>query len=1789
MYKKLLYGIAVALALFNNSVQAQVQDSSYRFPCRLSVDFIEAMTIDSPGHGASFALTLPASFPAAAIDTCGKFQVFYADLELAPATGIYKGFADATLGATRRNTMCAALHYIQSRIDFGTLADTEYIRLYVDTSCSSAFPAGAHYLSSGATMHSFLALSSPYHAPMAAGDTVNGFIHDFITTGIDPNIGDYHGYIKMNFDSAYLPGLPQPIIYNNDLSDPFCTEFDLCYVLIHYITHTLGWFSWTDNFHSGTSSSSNYTNYDLSLHKTPWRRFAVNPFGSLTKVFPSSPAFAADYWVNDHLPPDNYPVNPGTPSHLSESYYDLRVSPGEYQQYVMGATFGRGQKKREFMKGEWETLHNTIGYTYNTDFYSDSNSIIVNHPPHSVKMGADTMNRLFYFGFIQSMQEYIPADYHIRNDVGTSVIINLNSLADLQDADGDSISIYPGSLVNFRGCGTGGNNHNLLSVTNSGKTISYTPRANFYGRAQFGFTLSDGIEKGGFVIFTIDVSKGNNVSLVSGGNLLLNGDFEEGSEIRTDDTNLHIPNGVFSRDELSQHMSDSHPYDYSNGHFGTAIRNAHKVCTLSPDKIFYFGHDWCTFPDTFDFFGSYYIPPNPFLGVGNRYQPIAISGVNFYLADTLLPCQRYVLEFDALRTLTSASSVYPYPKFDSIIIGFGRDTFFNPTGRTFYTAATKPYPTDSIKFGIWNHLSIPFTYCKDSSANIISLFIKGLNGFAPAQVVDNVSLRAVTEPLSFNLHDSAIGNCSRRLYSDLYDLGCSSFSYEWRKLGDTAIIATTSTMDVSNTVEKSYTLKISDGCSFNVDTITVAPCPCMPGAVFGAAHFDTLTTAILPTTVSSGYYYIPTDLTITNTTVMTGAKILIERGVTITVADSVKLTLDSCHLFTCDEDTAKGMWRGIILASGTTSSGRIEVRNNCLIEDALFAIDAITLRAPASGDIISVTNSTFNRNQVDISMNDYKVSSPAILPFTIKDNLFTARMFSRTSMSGYPNTWTGTATLKATTSVTDSKAPYYISKTPELSKALCKDTTIASYLCVRTIDIGATSSAGVYQSEVKIGEGTSIDDYNLFDNHRYGVVSYNSNISLYHNYFINISRRMTPSSSTTAPIENGMAVILQADKTTITRAQVIPSAFGNLTNKFHDCFMGIYTENVTTLNISNTNITTSNTAGAAVAGAAYAWESYSGYGMMLHCEGIQKNTNISGNIISNVNVGIQLGIVNPKVGDVSSVSSNFLYSENPDPAYAAYRSGQCMSRGIDVNTSSGVTWIGNTLNINDNYLTKVFNGILLNGLTNVICSTTNNTITIWDTITPVTSSVQHGIRVHNTNDATISANAISNYSNVLSADRIRGVMASSNINVRICGNTTTKIGRGFEFSKGYSQTGTRWIGNTMNDGYKGMVLASDIGDQGFTYNYASPWPRTFYGAILNKWDISGSGKFQTYVDGTTRSSLSKLYVRNITAGMVELPSSNDAFISMNRYINSSTLLTTQLESNCHGAVYMVKHNPIPDPFGPKTLGLLIIADSLGYDSTYNVRQWMSQLSLYELGTIDPDLRDSSYMLDSFMNEAAGSRFAWLTDIESAINSDDFSTAQYLLDNPVGAMGRVIVSGDLIITDYSDADEVVENYTNFYSAYLQFLQGSMTDSDTAKILSIAQKCPVKDGAVVYKARALQQRLSFDYMVYNDDSCEYNNGQYRMVQNPTLTGGENQVSYTLYPNPNNGVFSIRQTIIEDKEVAVRLYNAVGGLIAKESVQFKNGIANFKVQNVSAGLYMICLTEGQNKPTCLKFNIH
>ncbi len=111
-----------------------------------------------------------------------------------------------------------------------------------------------------------------------------------------------------------------------------------------------------------------------------------------------------------------------------------------------------------------------------------------------------------------------------------------------------------------------------------------------------------------------------------------------------------------------------------------------------------------------------------------------------------------------------------------------------------------------------------------------------------------------------------------------------------------------------------------------------------------------------------------------------------------------------------------------------------------------------------------------------------------------------------------------------------------------------------------------------------------------------------------------------------------------------------------------------------------------------------------------------------------------------------------------------------------------------------------------------------------------------------------------------------------------------------------------------------------------------------------------------------------------------------------------------------------------------------------------------------------------------------------------------------------------------------------------------------------------------------------------MVYNDDGCEYNIGSnYRIAPDATITVGGGNNAYTLYPNPNNGTFILKQSIADNKSVNLKVYNALGALVYKGATSFVNGQINVKLGIKAQGVYLVCIGDNKERTTCLRFIIN
>ena len=1992
-------------ALFHNHVFAQgshkmfTSDSALykKHPnCGINKAFIDGHGVDTSKHtsgaGSPSAIVIPTSFPASAIDTCGKFQVFYEDKYLGTGDGF-----DGTIGNNRRAVLCEVLSYIQNTYNFSAVPSGQYIRLQVSRSYTASNPAP-----SGTT---YTSIGSPYYS--TGTGVTNGYVADFAQSGTDPLPSHYHAQLQVNFDLMYTYSASTwtsaPIDYFQTPSSTAINncQFDLNSSLLHSITHCLGWYSFIYATVPPTGSGGIFSSIDTAAAITPTASTSTAPFSSIAKIVTGGTithSGIGDWWMNSLNPPYNHPISTdGSTSlaHLSDGFqsyaYYQRISPGDWQEYVMTPYAIKGRMRRVYTKGELETLKRTIGYNYTSAYSSAHSATIANHVPYSSKMFSDTFNHLYIITAFNASHERMQADYTMTNDSGATITIDLALDTSIHDADGNTVSVAAGTLINLRGCGVGGNNHNSLTLSAGNTRITYTPRHNFYGKAQLAFTLYDGIEKGAYVVYTIDVKKGNNVSVPFGQNLVLNGNFEEGTEVKTKGSGENIPNTVIDDNNLHEgrfsilHLGDSHPYDcyMQTARLGGAVmvKNSYANCTDATTLKHGFGAVSASFPVPVSYATypsgvfEYRLSDASMLGQRIAHGESASYPSYYYLGKDLQKCHRYIIEFDVYRPfyITGSAGYRGTVLTDSMkaTIGFTSNRAVNFDGFEWATFTTwesptlyhqlSPLPKYVLDSFAWKHITIPFDYCSDSSANILffnpGFYNEALGGFA----FDNLSIKEDSTFMQVKIRDSITTACNgHRLLADTShvifyrcDTAGAPLRYTWYK--GSVIVGTSPFIDITSdptsttyrvvvnegcrsatdsfvvpplvgpivtvrdtticsgasallnvtvtgakgtvtynwtpstglsctscatpiaspTATTTYTLTVTDslgcntksltvtvnptptislsptsvsicngdsatitasggtsyvwspttgvscstcnpvkvspptspyiytvtgtnsyGCSGTAtDTIKVGLCACRPIDVFGTTA-TTMATGTVPTSVTAGKYYIPTNLTINSNTTMTGAVILIAPNVTITVANNVKLTLDGCHLFTCPDSNY--MWNGIELASSGSLSGRIEVKNNTLVEDAKVAIRAFNPKIPASGDIIRSVHSIYNRNQLDIYVQGLNVPTPAVYPFTIKSNVFTARQFNKTTMTGYPNTWASTTTLKTKMTPSDATPSYVLNR--NYPRAMAKD-SLMKYMGITFENVGNTVGAGTSFSEVVIGSNTIEDSANLFDNHKYGIYSNQSNMTVYNNTFINMSKRYTPSTlpSSVLPDWGGLGIFARSAPARYDRMRII-SLSANVTNKFHDCFDAMGMDSMAEFTVNNVEVTTSHVIGTTVPGAAYPSEVYAGTGIWIAGYANHNKWSIKNNTFSNVNVGIWANMNNPKAGATTNFDSNRFYNANKAfayaPLYAGFKNKQYINRPIDVSMFGIGT--NSSFTANANTMENTFNGILLSGLRTAKPTVNFNQITLWDTlIAGQTDYWQCGIRMESCNTGTISTNVISTPTLnpvFLLGDRIKGVVSNFNIDLKVCENTTTNIGRGFEFGGKTGQAGTRWIGNSMTNSYKGFVLGSNIEHQGFMYNWLSMTPLTFYGAIGNKWIGTwsvASNKYHTVTVDSTDPALSRLYIN--TSSALELPTVNGVLPRTMpfRYIyNNPTTLrtpTAQWAANCIGAIYPTKTSSIPKGGSTKSFALLLMADSLGYGTGYRPNQWMGQLLLYQMGAFDTEYRDSIPELNSFMTAAASSRFKWITDIEMAFAQDSLNKVQALLNNPIQQYSYHFVDTNIAISDYPEADYVVNNYATFFSIYLHYLQGSMTSTDRTVLISLANKCPAKDGAVVYQARNLQQQISKVVTAYNDEGCLYGNGgQYRLAPDAELTGSQ---QYTLYPNPNNGTFVVKQSIAENKVVNLKVYNAIGLLVHQTEATFVNGQIQVDLKQKAQGVYLVCIGNNTERTTCLRFVIN
>jgi len=573
--------------------------------------------------------------------------------------------------------------------------------------------------------------------------------------------------------------------------------------------------------------------------------------------------------------------------------------------------------------------------------------------------------------------------------------------------------------------------------------------------------------------------------------------------------------------------------------------------------------------------------------------------------------------------------------------------------------------------------------------------------------------------------------------------------------------------------------------------------------------------------------------------------------------------------------------------------------------------------------------------------------------------------------------------------------------------------------------------------------------------------------------------------------------------------------------------------------------------------------------------------------ITNLNTGIAIwenGDPTTTMYPISHFAGyGWIYGNLIQASPYGYSSGmsQSVSTGIAIQcatTKHNAYTDMNKMTVNMNYLHDVYNGIYLNNMWQQSNVEYNNISVRPNTASP--HWLQFGI------NSTLSENSLVYENNITStpapgagSDSLRAFYTAScqsNLNQIGC-NSETGLGRGYEFFM--NNMGVSWFNNNMNKNLKGFVLnAASIGPQypSGTYPMGDQWQGTW-----------GSGDTQTYVYHGANAINSKFYLTGSSS--ITNPTLNSGapgFASSDYLLGTSIFYVPGTTIECHPLVHRM--DSVYDQ---------IAQQQILFESNLIPNNWIGQYALWNSILSDTTLVDSSAALAVFASLAQSSRYAYITTMENLLINGNYDSVTTMLGYNIDSMANT--SWDSVtqvrLADSTGADNIVQNYQNFFGLFMKYATASLSSSDSLAILALAQLCPERNGTVVFQARSLYSQIYNDLSMFNDDSCldvdsgyvaarHSDNGNNNKIN--ATTGNQN---YSIHPNPNDGNFVLLQYIPDNEPVKIRIYDEIGRSIYNQDLQFSNSKGQLNLVNYVPGIYLLEITDGKNRIFRFKFVIN
>ncbi len=988
--------------------------------------------------------------------------------------------------------------------------------------------------------------------------------------------------------------------------------------------------------------------------------------------------------------------------------------------------------------------------------------------------------------------------------------------------------------------------------------------------------------------------------------------------------------------------------------------------------------------------------------------------------------------------------------------------------------------------------------------------------------------------------------------------GSGTGTYQWQPAGSGLSCYTCSNPAATPLVTTTYILNVTNTCGTQSSSVLITVGPacipvcnnCIPVAASGVVAGGTL---------NGNTYCLNNNVTVTGNVSITNCEFKMTAGVLITIAPSAVLTITGSHFYSCGD-----MWKGIVIQNG----GRLAIRSS-MIEDAVTAVDISNNTQTAN--VLTVSNSTFNKNYKSISINNYTQPVTAY-PFTVTNSVFTCRNipFTQNSLVFPSAAVVGAAASNAGQPFSNGYIDNvtYAQATPVVSflKAPFANTKPNAGIELNTVGLtlNAQTTAPVYY-EFSIG---ALGGKNIFDNLSYGINATDANVSSYNNVFQN-----TVAFGKGGTI-GGIGINAYATATGNFRLQATSfiSGLPGLGNRFTDCSRAI-----NTYNIFEHVITYNDFRSTQNLSAPSAFNNARGQYGVKSITNRYRVYNVSHNTLYNVANGIILDATFGPVSFPNYPYPNVQYSGsvNADNNTIASQIGSAVVTGNFVSNAIAISDIISSpyviapvspsatslIQAANNTITKVYRGIAYLNWQKANSIINSNNITLLPDLISA-AATQFGISLSgsqaNVNASSVRNNNVTGFG-ITANTAVYGIADNISSSIQVSCNTTANTYNGIAF--GGSCPNTNFSKNYMSGHKYGFALLNNgvIGQQGNTANpqdneWTGTWP---------------SGNFKTATINST-SQTSKLYLRTTATGVYN--PNGSSFVQFPGVI----LIDDYNIGGPAPSLIPTTSNPftlpclasVPWPGGgggtaqPQLQNFVaqleaIVLDLINYQTNSIESKTINKNQVYRLLKEDQSLMTGSAVLQSFYTASQSTSRKTFDDVETGIGSGNASSA---------------VSMNAAI---SPADNVETGYKSFYDLAIKQLQHSLTAADTTALTTLAYSCPFTAGPMVYRARALLNVVYDRYQVYPDNcnaaaSSRLENMQDRYSANDPGSGFD----AVLFPNPGTINFNIATFGLTEGEVEINISDVTGKQVYENTLSVINALAIFNI-DIKNGIYFVKIT--------------